>query len=175
MLLHIHPEDPQPRLIKQVVECLKDGGIIIYPTDTVYGIGCDINKTKAVENICRLKGIDPQKAQLSFICRDLSHLSDYTKSIDTPLYRLLKNILPGPYTFILPASKQVPKVVQSKKSTIGLRVPDNEICRHILDMLDNPLLSSSLPGDGEVETYTDPEVMQETFGHQVDFVIDGGK
>ena len=174
MLIQIHPEDPQPRLIKQVVECLQDGGVIIYPTDTVYGIGCDINKVKAVEKICRLKGVDPQKAQLSFICKDLSHLSDYTKSIDTPLYRLLKNILPGPYTFILPASKQVPKIVQSKKSTIGLRVPDNNICRHILELLDNPLLSSSLPGDGEVETYTDPEVMQETFGHQVDFVIDGG-
>ena len=174
MLVTIHPEDPQPRLIKQVIECLKDGGIIIYPTDTIYGIGCDIYKAKAVEKICRLKGVDPQKAQLSFICRDLSHLSDYTKSIDTPLYRMLKNHLPGPYTFILPASKQVPKLLQSKKSTIGLRVPDNEICRHILDALDNPLLSSSLPGDGDVETYTDPEIMQETFGSQVDFVIDGG-
>ncbi len=174
MLVTIHPEDPQPRLIKQIVECLKDGGIIIYPTDTIYGIGCDIFKPKSIEKICRLKGVDPQKAQLSFICRDLSHLSDYTKSIDTPLYRMLKNHLPGPYTFILPASKQVPKLVQSKKSTIGLRVPDNEICRHILDVLDNPLLSSSLPGDGDVETYTDPEIMQETFGSQVDFVIDGG-
>ncbi len=169
----MHPKDPQPRLVKQVAECLKDGGVIIYPTDTIYGLGCDINQHKAVERISKIKNIDPQKAQLSFICRDLSHLSDYTKSIDTPLYRLLKRYLPGPYTFILPASKQVPKILQSKKSTIGLRVPDNNICQHILDELGNPILSASLPGD-MVEEYTDPEVIYEKFGNNVDFVIDGG-
>jgi tRNA threonylcarbamoyl adenosine modification protein (Sua5/YciO/YrdC/YwlC family) len=173
MLIQIHPDDPQPRLIKQVVECLKDGGVIIYPTDTIYGLGCDIMQHKAVERICKIKNIDPQKAQLSFICRDLSHLSDYTKSIDTPLYRMLKNYLPGPYTFILPASKQVPKILQSKKSTVGLRVPDNTICQHILDALGNPILSASLPGE-LVEEYTDPGLMDEKFGHLVDFVIDGG-
>jgi tRNA threonylcarbamoyl adenosine modification protein (Sua5/YciO/YrdC/YwlC family) len=173
MLIQIHPQDPQQRLIKQVTECLKDGGVIIYPTDTIYGLGCDIAQHKAVERICKIKNIDPQKAQLSFICRDLSHLSDYTKSIDTPLYRMLKNYLPGPYTFILPASKLVPKILQNKKSTVGLRVPDNNICRHILDALGNPILSASLPGD-MVEEYTDPEVIQEKFGHLVDFVIDGG-
>ena len=173
MLIQIHPENPQSRLIKQVVECLKDGGVIIYPTDTIYGLGCDINQHKAVERICKIKNIDPQKAQLSFICRDLSHLSDYTKSIDTPLYRMLKSYLPGPYTFILPASKQVPKILQSKKSTVGIRVPDNIICQHILDELGNPILSASLPGD-MVEEYTDPEVIYETFGDKVDFVIDGG-
>ena len=173
MLIQIHPENPQPRLVKQVVECLKDGGVIIYPTDTIYGLGCDINQHKAVERICKIKNIDPQKAQLSFICRDLSHLSDYTKSIDTPLYRMLKSYLPGPYTFILPASKQVPKILQSKKSTVGIRVPDNIICQHILDELGNPILSASLPGD-MVEEYTDPEVIYETFGDKVDFVIDGG-
>lgn len=173
MLLHIHPDNPQPRLIKQVAECLKDGGVIVYPTDTIYGLGCDISQQKAIERICKIKNIDPQRAQLSFICRDLSHLSDYTKSIDTPLYRLLKQYLPGPYTFILPASKQVPKILQSRKSTIGLRIPDNEICRCILDELGNPLLSASLPGE-MVEEYTDPEVMHENFEHLVDFVIDGG-
>lgn len=173
MLITLHPDNPQPRLVKQLAECLLDGGIIIYPTDTIYGLGCDISKPKAVEKICSLKGVDPQKAQLSFICRDLSHLSDYTKSIDTPLYRMLKNHLPGPFTFILPASKQVPKIVQSKKSTIGLRVPDNEICRAILDAIGHPLLSSSLPGDA-VEDYTDPEMMYERFGNRVDFVVDGG-
>jgi len=173
MLIQIHPVDPQPRLIKQVAECLKDGGVIIYPTDTIYGLGCDIMQHKAVERICKIKNIDPQKAQLSFICRDLSHLSDYTKSIDTPLYRMLKNYLPGPYTFILPASKQVPRILQSKKSTVGLRVPDNNICRFILDALGNPILSASLPGD-MVEEYTDPEVIFEKFGQLVDFVIDGG-
>ena len=173
MLLHIHPDNPQPRLLKQLAECLRDGGIIIYPTDTIYGIGCDILQPKAVEKICRIKGVDPTKAQLSFICKDLSHLSDYTKSIDTPLYRMLKNHLPGAFTFILPASKQVPKILQSKKSTIGLRVPDNNICRELGDALGNPLLSASLPGD-MVEEYTDPEIIFENFKDRVDFVIDGG-
>lgn len=173
MLLHIHPDNPQPRLIKQLAECLRDGGIIIYPTDTIYGIGCDILQPKAVEKICRIKGVDPAKAQLSFICKDLSHLSDYTKSIDTPLYRMLKNHLPGAFTFILPASKQVPKILQSKKSTIGLRVPDNNICRELGDALGNPLLSASLPGE-MVEEYTDPEIIFENFKDRVDFVIDGG-
>jgi tRNA threonylcarbamoyl adenosine modification protein (Sua5/YciO/YrdC/YwlC family) len=173
MLLHIHPDNPQPRLVKQLAECLRDGGIIIYPTDTIYGIGCDIMQPKAVEKICRIKNVDPLKAQLSFICKDLSHLSDYTKSIDTPLYRMLKNHLPGPFTFILPASKQVPKILQSKKSTIGLRVPDNNICRDLIDALGNPLLSASLPGD-MVEDYTDPEIIFENFKDRVDFVIDGG-
>lgn len=173
MLLHIHPNNPQPRLIKQLAECLRDGGIIIYPTDTIYGIGCDILQPKAVEKICRIKGVEPSKAQLSFICKDLSHLSDYTKSIDTPLYRMLKNHLPGAFTFILPASKQVPKILQSKKSTIGLRVPDNNICRDLGDALGNPILSATLPGE-MVEDYTDPEVIFENFKDRVDFVIDGG-
>ena len=173
MLLRIHPENPQPRLINQVVECLKDGGVIIYPTDTIYGLGCDIKQAKAIEKICQIKNMDPQKAQLSFICSDLSHLSEYSKSIDTPLYRMLKNYLPGPYTFILPASKQVPKILQSKKSTIGLRVPDNNICQQILTMLGNPTLSTSLPGE-MVEDYTDPEIIYDRFENLVDFVIDGG-
>ena len=173
MLLQIHPENPQPRLIKQVVECLKDGGVIVYPTDTIYGLGCDIMQPKAIERICTIKNINPQKSQLSFICKDLSNMSDYTKSIDTPLYRMLKNYLPGPYTFILPASKLVPKILQSKKSTIGLRIPDNVICRDILAALGNPILSTSLPGE-MVEDYTDPEIIFSRFQHLVDFVIDGG-
>ena len=173
MLLSIHPHNPQPRLIHQVIECLQDGGVIIYPTDTIYGLGCDIKQPKAIEKICQIKNIDPQKAQLSFICSDLSHLSEYTKSIDTPLYRMLKNYLPGPYTFILPASKQVPKILQSKKSTIGLRVPDNIICQQILSALGNPILSTSLPGE-MVEDYTDPEIIYKKFENLVDFVIDGG-
>ena len=173
MLLQLHPDNPQPRLLKQIAECLKEGGIIIYPTDTIYGLGCDIHQQKAVERICKIKNVDPQKAQLTFICRDLSHLSDYTKSIDTPLYRMLKTYLPGPYTFILPAGKQVPKILKSKKETIGLRVPDNIICQQILEALDNPILSASLPGD-MVEEYTDPEIIFEKFGDKVDFVIDGG-
>jgi tRNA threonylcarbamoyl adenosine modification protein (Sua5/YciO/YrdC/YwlC family) len=173
MLLKIHPRNPQQRLLHQVSESLKSGGIIIYPTDTIYGLGCDIYQPKAIERICRIKNLDPQKANLSFICRDLSHLSDYAKSIDTPLYRNLKNYLPGPYTFILPASKQVPKLLKSKKDTVGLRVPDNVICSSILAELGNPILSASLPGE-MVEEYTDPEIIYEKFGKVVDYVIDGG-
>ncbi len=173
MLLVIHPKNPQERLLKQVADSLRSGGIIIYPTDTIYGLGCDIFQAKAIERICQIKNVDPAKAQLSFICQDLSHLSDYTKSIDTPLYRVLKNHLPGPYTFILPASKQVPKILKSKKDTIGLRVPDNIICSEILQTLGNPILSTSLPGE-MVEEYTDPEIIYEKFGKLVDFVIDGG-
>jgi tRNA threonylcarbamoyl adenosine modification protein (Sua5/YciO/YrdC/YwlC family) len=156
-----------------VADCLKKGGVIIYPTDTIYGLGCDIAQHKAVERICQIKNIEANKAQLSFICRNLSHLSDYTKGINTPLYRILKHYLPGPFTFILPASKQVPNILQSKKATIGLRIPDNIVCQHILEELGNPILSASLPGD-MVEEYTDPEVMYERFGKQVDMVVDGG-
>ena len=173
MLLHIHPKNPQPRLIKQVVETLQQGGIIIYPTDTVYGLGCDILQQKAVEKICRIKNIDPRKAQLSFVCSDLSHLSDFTKPLSNPYYRLLKEYLPGPYTFILPASKMVPKILQSKKDTIGLRIPANNIAMAIVQELGRPLLSASLPGE-MVEDYTDPEVMYENFRNEVDFVINGG-
>lgn len=173
MLLRIHPKNPQQRLLLEVTECLKSGGVIIYPTDTIYGLGCDIFQPKAIERICQIKNIDPQKAQLSFICKDLSHLSDYTKSIDTPLYRILKNYLPGPYTFILPASKLVPKLLKSKKDTVGLRIPDNLICQSILENLGNPILSASLPGE-MVEEYTDPEIINEKFGKLVDYVIDGG-
>ena len=173
MFLFIHSDNPNPRHIKTVVECLLDGGVIIYPTDTIYGLGCDIFQHKAIEKICRIKNVDPQKAQLSFVCYDLSDLSKYTKSISTPLYRLLKSYLPGAYTFILPASKEVPKILQSKKNTIGLRVPDNNIARTIVHELNHPLLSASLPGE-MVEEYTDPELMYENFKTQVDIVIDGG-
>ena len=173
MLLHIHPENPQPRNIATIVNVLSKGGVIIYPTDTIYGLGCDIFEHKAIERICRIKNIDPQKAQLSFVCYDLSDLSRYTKSISTPLYRMLKQYLPGPYTFILPASKEVPKILQSKKSTIGLRVPDNLIARTIVKELGHPILSTTLPGT-MVEEYTDPELMHDNFNKLVDVVADGG-
>jgi len=173
MLIRIHPQDPQARLIKQVVETLQKGGIIIYPTDTVYGLGCDILQQKAVERICRIKKVDPKKAQLSFVCCDLSHLSEFAKPLSTPTYRLLKEHLPGPYTFILQASKLVPKILQSKKDTIGLRIPNNKIAYEIVKELGRPILSASLPGE-MVEDYTDPEVMYENFMNDVDFVVDGG-
>lgn len=173
MLLHLHPDNPQPRNIQTIVSALSKGEIIIYPTDTIYGLGCDIYQQKAIERICRIKQVDPQKAQLSFICYDLSDLSQYTKSISTPLYRMLKSYLPGPYTFILPASKEVPKILKSKKDTIGIRVPDNNIARAIVKELGHPILSTTLPGD-MVEEYTDPELMYANFEKQVDIVADGG-
>lgn len=173
MLINVHPVNPQPRLIKQIVDCLKSGGIIVYPTDTIYGLGCDIFQPAAIEKICQLKNLNPLKAQLSFICKDLSHLSDFTKNIDTPLFRTLKSHLPGPFTFILPASKQVPKLLQTKKSTIGIRIPNNEICKQILEALGNPIISTSLPGEF-VEDYTDPEIIQQNIGHKVDLIVDGG-
>jgi tRNA threonylcarbamoyl adenosine modification protein (Sua5/YciO/YrdC/YwlC family) len=173
MLLHLHPDDPQPRNIRTIVECLLDGGVIIYPTDTIYGLGCSILKHKAIERICRIKHIPVAKAQLSFVCYDLGDLSMYTKSISTPLYRMLKSNLPGPYTFILPASKQVPKILKSKKDTIGLRIPDNNIARTIVKELGHPILSASLPGD-MVEEYTDPELIEVNFKNLVDIVVNGG-
>src|SRR5580765_3504247 len=141
MLLHLNETLPGERHVKTVVDSLLNGGVVIYPTDTIYGLGCDIFQHKAIEKVCRIKNIDPQKAQLSFICNDLSDLSKYTKSISTPLYRLLKSYLPGAYTFILPASKEVPKILQSKKNTIGLRVPDNKIALAIVETLGHPVLS----------------------------------
>lgn len=173
MLLHVHPNDPQPRQIKTIVETLQNGGVIIYPTDTIYGFGCDIFQHKAIERICRIKKIDPHKAQLSFICYDLSHLSDFAKQLSRSTYRILKEHLPGPYTFILPASKQVPKILQSKKETIGLRVPDNNIARMIVKELGHPILSASLTGEA-VEDYTDPEIMNENFRNEVEIIVDGG-
>jgi tRNA threonylcarbamoyl adenosine modification protein (Sua5/YciO/YrdC/YwlC family) len=173
MLLQIHPENPQPRQIKTAVDCLQRGGVIIYPTDTIYGLGCDILQHKAIERVCRIKNVDPKKAQLSFICSDLSHLSVYAKQLSTATFRLLKEYLPGPYTFILPASKMVPKILQSKKDTIGLRIPDNKIALAIINELGRPILSASLPGE-MVEDYTDPEIMNENFMNEVDLVIDGG-
>jgi tRNA threonylcarbamoyl adenosine modification protein (Sua5/YciO/YrdC/YwlC family) len=173
MLLRIHPENPQPRHIKTSVDILRRGGVIIYPTDTIYGLGCDIFQQKAIERICRIKKVDPKKAQLSFICPDLSHLSDYAKQISNSTYRLLREHLPGPYTFILPASKMVPKILQSKKDTIGLRIPDNKIASAIVSELGHPILSASLPGE-MIEDYTDPEIMYQNFMNEVDIVIDGG-
>lgn len=174
MLISIHPENPQERLIKQVVACLRNGGVIIYPTDTIYGIGCDIYQEKAVEKVCRIKGIQPKKANFSFICKDLSHLSDFTRNISNPIFRMLKNTLPGPYTYIMEASKEVPRIMKNKKNTVGIRVPGHKICQEILKTLDHPIMSTSLPMDVDVEYYTNPEIMEERFGHLVDLVIDGG-
>jgi tRNA threonylcarbamoyl adenosine modification protein (Sua5/YciO/YrdC/YwlC family) len=173
MLLQLHPDNPQPRQLKIITDCLLSGGIIIYPTDTIYGLGGDIFQPKAIERICRIKNVEPAKAQLSFICHNLGDLSKYTKPISTPVFRLLKSYLPGPFTFILPASKEVPKILKSKKDTIGLRIPDNNITQSIVGHLGHPILSASLPGE-MVEEYTDPGWIYEKFNKLVDIVIDGG-
>lgn len=174
MLLEIHPDNPNKRNINKVADCLSQGGIIIYPTDTIYGIGCDIYNTKAIERICQIKKIAPKEANFSFICRDLSHLSDYSRNISTPIFRLLKNTLPGPYTFILEASKEVPKLLKTKKNTVGVRVPNHRICQEIVLALGHPIMSASLPMETDVAYYTDPEVINALFGNIVDYVIDGG-
>ena len=174
MLLRIHPHDPQDRLINQVVDCLKKGGVIIYPTDTIYGLGCDIYNQDAIRRICRIKNVDAAKSQFSFVCSDLSHISGFAKSIDTPLFRMLKKACPGAYTFILEASKEVPKLTKTKKDTVGIRVPDNKICNAIIKTLGHPVISASLPMDADVEYFTDPEEIHEKLFKLVDMVIDGG-
>jgi tRNA threonylcarbamoyl adenosine modification protein (Sua5/YciO/YrdC/YwlC family) len=175
MLIKIYPENPNEKTIQQVVDVLRKGGIIIYPTDTVYGLGCDITNHRAIEAICKIRRIKPEKANFSFICYDLSHISDYTKPIDTTVYRVLKKALPGPFTFIFNASGNVPKLLSSNKKTVGIRVPDNNIARCIVKELGNPILSTSIKDEDEIIEYsTDPELIYEKYQEQVDMVIDGG-
>lgn len=175
MLIRIYEDNPNEKVLNQVVEVLKKGGIIIYPTDTVYGLGCDITNQKAIERIAKLRGIKPEKANFSFICYDLSHISDYTKPIDTTTFRVLKKALPGPFTFIFNASGNVPKLLSSNKKTVGIRVPDNNIARQIVKLLGNPLLSTSIHDEDDIIEYTtDPELIYEKYEDKVDLVIDGG-
>ncbi|SFD79489.1 L-threonylcarbamoyladenylate synthase [Thermophagus xiamenensis] len=175
MLIRIHPDNPNAREIEKVVGILRDGGIVIYPTDTVYGLGCDINNTKALERISRIKGINPRKDHLSIICHDLSHLSDFTKPLNNSTFKILKKNLPGPFTFILPANNNVPKFFKSNKKTIGLRIPDNAIIREIVRKLGNPILSTSIKDEDDIIEYTtDPELIHEKYQDLVDAVIDGG-
>ncbi|OWY22425.1 threonylcarbamoyl-AMP synthase [Sphingobacteriales bacterium UPWRP_1] len=178
MLLRIHPETPQERKIKEAADCLKNGGIIIYPTDTVYGIGCDIFNVRAIERVCAIKEIKPEKANLSFVCHDLSHLSDFALPFDKQVYKLMNKNLPGPFTFILNAANTVPKLLRSKRKTVGIRVPDNAIARAIVRELGNPILSASLKfttdEEDVLEYPTDPEEIYEQYEQLVDIVIDGG-
>lgn len=175
MLLKIYSENPNERAIEQVADVLRKGGIIIYPTDTVYGLGCDITNQKAIEKIARIRNIKPEKANFSFICYDLSHISDYIKPIDNTTFRLLKKALPGPFTFIFNASHAVPKLLSSNKKTVGIRVPDNNIARCIVKVLGNPILSTSIHDDDDIIEYsTDPELIHEKYQDLVDIVIDGG-
>ncbi len=175
MLLKIYPDNPDQRKIITVVDVLKQGGIIIFPTDTVYGLGCDIYNHKAVEKIARIKGINLAKANFSFICYDLSHLSDFTKHIDNNVYKLMNKNLPGAFTFILPANNKVPKIFKSKKKTVGIRIPDNNIAREIVNQLGNPIMTTSIYDEDEIIEYTtDPELIYEKYINLVDIVIDGG-
>lgn len=173
MIVKLYNENPNPREIEKVVSVLRDGGIVIYPTDTLYGMGCDALNVRAVEKICDLKGINPQKSNLSIICNDLSIISEYAK-VSTPVFKLMKRNLPGPFTFILPTTSSLPKIYKNKK-TVGIRIPDNNIVREIVAQLGNPVLSTSVKDDNdEMEYTTDPELIHEKWGEIADIVIDGG-
>ena len=174
MLVRIHPDNPQQREVEKVAQFLRDGGLIVYPTDTVYGLGCDIFNTKAVEKICWYKGIDSKKANLSFICYDLSDIAQYAK-VDDKTFKLMRKNLPGPFTFILNGSSSLPKTFRNKK-TVGIRVPDNNVIRALVKELGNPIMSTSVKDDStdETEYFTDPELIDEKMGHIADAVIDSG-
>ncbi len=173
-LIKIYNENPNPKEIQQVVDCLHNGGLIIYPTDTVYGLGCDITNNRALERIAKIKGIKLAKANFSFICSNLSNLSDYVKQIDNSTFKLLKRTLPGPYTYILPGNNNLPTVFKKKK-TVGIRIPDNNICMRIVESLGNPIVSTSIHDEDEIIEYTtDPELILEKWDHLVDIVVDGG-
>jgi len=173
-LFRIHPENPDERKIREIVAILREGGIIIYPTDTVYGIGCDIFQPKAIEKIAKIKNIKPEKANFAIICQDMSHLAEYAK-ISTPIFKVMKRALPGPFTFILPATSEVPRIFQNNRKTIGIRIPDHAIPRAIVKELGHPILTTSIVDEDDVLEYsTDPELIFEKFSTRVDAVIDGG-
>lgn len=175
MLISIHPDNPEQRKIAQIIQTLKKGGVIIYPTDTVYSMACDMNNRKAVERMAQIKGIKVEKANFSLICYDLSHISDFTVQFGNNIYKMMKRALPGPYTFILNANTSIPKLFKSKKKTIGIRVPDNNIARMLVEELGNPLISTSVHDDDEILEYiTDPELIHEKYENIVDIVINGG-
>lgn len=173
MLIKIYPENPNPKEVGKVVATLRYGGLVVYPTDTVYAIGCDALNVRAVERICRIKGVNPQKSNLSIICYDLSNISEYAK-VSNAAFKLMKKNLPGPFTFILPTSSELPKIYKNRKE-VGIRVPDNNIVRTLVQELGNPLLTMSVHDEDEIIEYsTDPELIEEKYGNQVDIVIDGG-
>jgi len=173
--LEIHPKNPEERKITEVVQCLKAGGIIIYPTDTVYAIGCDLLNKRAVEKVGKLKSAKPEKLNLSFICNDLSHISEYVRNLPTPTFKLMKSLLPGPYAFILEANGNVPKLLDTKKKTVGIRIPNHAIPRNIVNLLGNPLVTTSIKNDDEIIEYTtDPDEIYEDYKNLVDMIINGG-
>jgi tRNA threonylcarbamoyl adenosine modification protein (Sua5/YciO/YrdC/YwlC family) len=174
-LLSIHPINPEPRKMNRVIEVLQKGGVIVYPTDTIYGIGCDLINKRAVERLCDIEGVKPQKMNLSFICNDLSHISEYVRNLQTPEFKILKRLLPGPFTFIFESNSNVPKILGVNKKTVGIRIPDHRIPLEIVKLLGNPLITSSIKDDDAIKEYTtDPEEIYEDFKHKVDLVINGG-
>ena len=175
MLIKLYPDNPDYKLIGSVVDSLKKGGLIIYPTDTIYAIGCDIYNNKAVEKIAWMKGVNLKKANFSFICHDFKHLSNFTRPLDNSTFKLMKNSLPGPFTFILPANSQIPKLFKNNRKTVGIRIPDNNIILEITKELGNPILTTSVKDEDDILEYTtDPELIHEKFNDLVDIVIDGG-
>lgn len=173
--LKIYPKNPDMERVRQVAKALRDGAVVVYPTDTIYGLGCDIHNARAVERVARIKGLKPQKADFSFICYDLSHIADYAR-VSNSAFKLMKRLLPGPYTFILDATNHVPKLLHTNRKTVGIRVPDNDIPRLIVQELGNPIITTTLRDEepGTVEYSTDPELIFEKYRHDVDLIIDGG-
>ena len=172
MIIHIHPENPEQRKVDQVIEVLRGGGVIIYPTDTVYGLGCDITNHKAVDRVYALKKVDRRKP-MSILCQDLSHLSEYADSVSTPAYRVMKRLLPGPYTFVLSASREVPRMLLTRQRTVGIRVPDDPICQALIRTLGRPILSTSIAAEPD-EMVTDPRDLDDVWGKRVDLIVSGG-
>lgn len=174
-LIELHPVNPQENKLKKIVSCLQDGGLVIYPTDTVYGLGCNLHNARAIERLCKVQGINARKLNLSFICSDLSHISEYVKNLPTPVFKLMKKTLPGPYTYILEASTKVPKIFDNRKNSVGIRVPNHPVPRMIVELLGNPILNSSIKDVDEIVQYTtDPEEIFKRYKNLVDIVIDGG-
>ena len=175
MILNVHKDNPDPRKIKKIVECLKNGGVIIYPTDTVYAFGCDVYNKKAMQRLCQIKDVDIKKHNLSFVCYDLSHIADFTKQLRTSTYKLMKKALPGPYTFILNANTRIPKLFKNKKKEVGIRIPHNNIPREIVKELGNPIVTTSVKDeDMLIEYSTDPELIYEYYKTQIDLLISSG-
>tara|TARA_R110002072_G_scaffold122529_10_gene257217 strand:+ start:1022 stop:1636 length:615 start_codon:yes stop_codon:yes gene_type:complete len=175
MIVRLYEENPNPKHLKQVVECINDGGVIIYPTDTIYALGCDIENRKGIERVAQIKGVKAEKSDFSFVFYDLSHISEYTKQFNTSVFKLLKRNLPGPFTFILEANNTIPKLFKNKKRTLGIRVPDNYICRSIVEKLTRPIISTSIHDEDEIVEYTtDPELIYEKYQNQIDLMVDGG-
>lgn len=173
--IKLYEEATERDKVEHIVKALQNGAVIIYPTDTIYGIGCDLFNRKAIDRICRIKGIKPKNLNLSFICYDMSHISEYVKRMDTPLFKILKKSLPGPFTFIMNSNSKVPKILDVNKKTVGIRIPDNNIPRMIVDMLGNPIVTTSIKDEDQIIEYTtDPELIYEEFKNEVDIVIDGG-